>query len=84
MLARQERWIMVRLLRSTQAALRAFIAMQETNYCRGTGPVIRGITEGKVSLDAAITELLRRDEAHRERSKRASRKKAKPEKSVIE
>lgn len=84
MAAREERWIMTRLLRTTHEALRQFINLQETNYCRGIGEGLRGMSEGKVSIDAAILELLRRDEKHRERSKKSSRKKAKPEKSVIE
>jgi len=73
MAAREERWIMVRLLRSTQDQLRQWISMQETNYCRGIGKPIRGMANGKVSIDAAVTELLRRDESHRQRSKKSSK-----------
>ena len=74
MLARQEKWIMTRLLRKTHERLREFIRRQEQNYSRGTGKVIRGMQDGKVSLDAAIAELLRRDDEHRKRSAKVSKK----------
>lgn len=71
MSAREERWVMVRLLRETRSKLKAWLSIQDTNFLRGTGKVLRGQEDGKVSLDAAVTELLRRDECHRARAARA-------------
>lgn len=79
MSAREERWVMVRLLRETRQKLKDWLAIQDTNFCRGTGKVLRGQEDGKVSLDAAIAELLRRDEAHRARASRSRRAKARTE-----
>jgi len=65
---------MVRLLRDTRAALREWLTIQDTNFCRGRGEGLRGQQDGHVSLDAAIAELLRRDAKHRERAAKSRRK----------
>lgn len=72
--ARQERWVMVRVLRETRAKLKEWLNIQDTNFCRGKGVPLRGQQDGIVSLDAAIAELLRRDEAHRQRARKGKRK----------
>jgi hypothetical protein len=71
--ARQERWVMVRLLRETRERIKEWVSMQDTNFVRGTGKPLRGQEDGVVSVDAAIAELLRRDQAHRERARKAAK-----------
>lgn len=74
MSAREERWVMVRLLRETRQKLKEWLNIQDSNFCRGIGQRLRGQEDGVVSLDAAIGELLRRDEAHRQRAKKGRKK----------
>lgn len=65
---------MVRLLRDTRQRLREWLVIQDTNFCRGRVEGLRGQEDGVVSLDAAIAELLRRDEAHRARARRSKKR----------
>jgi hypothetical protein len=78
--ARQEKWIMVRLRRTTHRQLLDLERLWIDAYTRGNGPVPPDDRDG-ISIDRMVTELLRRDVEHRARaSKSSARKKvAKPE-----
>jgi len=82
--ARQERWVMVRLLRETREALRQWVQMQDGNFLRGVGKPLRGQEDGQASVDAAVAELLRRDASHPDRANRANAKRKLKKTSIDE
>jgi len=67
-------WIMVRLERTTHMALLACKARYESeaNAARPIGSV--RVDRFGLSLNSVVEELIRRDEAHRARAVKASRK----------
>lgn len=70
MSAREENWIMVRLRRSAHAKLMKFRDRMERLYTRAELQISGG-EDGVISINALIEELLRRDEAAQERSRKA-------------
>lgn len=79
--ARERDWKMVRLLRVTAKQLDEWREVQAGKNARGIETAFWNRTSGAISYDACVRELLARDEAHRQRSKRAHQKKKAKQKS---
>jgi len=79
MSARQEKWVMVRIHRTTHAALRQVGELWTRLYAAG-GIAPATDEQGGLSLDRIVAELLRRDQDHRTRARlqAAKRRRATP------
>ncbi len=77
--AREELWIMVRLQRLTHKRLMEWRAAQAGKEGAGIETDFYSRHSGEISFDACVRELLSRDDAHRQRARKA-REKAKQRK----
>jgi len=72
-----DRWIMVRIDRATHAKLLAVKQRMEADHDKSPMRRYETVDRFGLSLDSVIRELIRRDEAHKTRSKKSSAKRRK-------